>query len=305
LTAHTVCPHCARPLDAVGQVSRDHAVPRALGGTVKVRACKRCNDVLGGGVEARLLASQSWLTLLAQAHGLTPGRLTGAAAAGAAIRSHFGTGEHRLHSPEVEVVAQDENVVHVTAKVAPEMADKLIRHLEKRFGGKAQAVSREAAPEETFSYRLSMNIRDLRRLAAKIALCGGARQWGDDYLLSPLADWMRVVLDVWSDWPVEARPAPLEAEHAGGDWPMSVDELEGLTGQAQRLFSPILAGATTKELPDVDVGLRSPIVLFVPVAGGQQTMFSAVVLGLVLPVLAVPHALPAAARERATVLVDL
>lgn len=305
MRVHSVCPHCARPLDAVEQVSGDHVVPRVLGGTVKARACKRCNDVLGAGIEARLLAPQSWLTLLAQAHGLTRGRLTGADSAGGRISSHFGTGEHRLHAPEVEVVAEGETVVQVSAKVAPEIAEEFIRHLEKRYGGKAENVSREPAPEEFLSYSLSMNIRDLRRLAAKIALCAGAREWGDEYLLSPFGDWLRVVLDVWSDWPSGVRPAPLEVEHAGGDWPMTADELEGLTSQAQRLFAPVLAAAVKKEPPGAALRLRSPIALFMPVASGGQAVFSAVVLGLLLPVLAVPHALPVAARERATVLVDL
>jgi hypothetical protein len=79
--------------------SKDHVVTEKLGGVEKIRVCKICNDVVGDGVEARLLSSTSWLTALSQAHGWTAGMVHGKYPDGQRVRTHFGDRTHHMMDP--------------------------------------------------------------------------------------------------------------------------------------------------------------------------------------------------------------
>jgi hypothetical protein len=50
ITNKTLCPYCEQ---LIQDFSRDHIFPDFLGGSSKIPACKRCNEVFGGTFEGR------------------------------------------------------------------------------------------------------------------------------------------------------------------------------------------------------------------------------------------------------------
>lgn len=290
--SHQHCPHCARLLSEVGATSRDHAVTEALGGVETVRTCKVCNDVLGRGVEARLLSRTGWFTLLSQAQGWTDGVLSGRSEHGQAVQSHVGDEVHRLMAPRVEVVVEDGRAVQLGVTLPPHIGDGYLNHLAEQYGGTPSVVSRQPAPPEWFRYEISVDIADVRRLVAKTALGTGTRRWGDEFVLSPLAGWLREVQDVWQDWPAQLPGTPAQGEHAGGRWPMAPEELASLTEQLQRVLPPILARVADGRPVAGHVRTAPPMTLLLPVDCGRQTVVAVIVLGVLLPLLTAPHSLP-------------
>jgi hypothetical protein len=290
--AHLHCPHCARPLTTVGATSRDHVVPEAMGGLEKVRTCKVCNDVLGGGVESRLLSPTGWLTLLAQSQGWTKGDLAGENEHGHAVQAHVGNQTYRLLKPREQVLDEDEDHVQLGVVLPVHIGGEYLEHLAATYGGTLSVVSQETAPPEWARFDISCKIDDLRRLVAKVALCTGTRRWSDDFVLSPLAQWLREVQDVWQDWPPDLKPGPVTGEHVGGRWPMSPEEVSALTEQLQSVLPPILS-RMTQGLPVVGhVKTPPPMTFLIPVESGRQTVVAVAVLGVLLPLLLAPHPLP-------------
>jgi hypothetical protein len=96
----TLYPHCLTDLATLdeGERSRDHILPRALGGSETVPACKHCNEVLGHDQEAKALSPTSWLTLLAQATCYTDGFVNVTFEDGARAEEHFGGRQGKLRS---------------------------------------------------------------------------------------------------------------------------------------------------------------------------------------------------------------
>ena len=289
--SQTLCPHCARDLSKVGPVSNDHVVGRAFGGVETVRACKQCNDALGGALEARLLSPTGWFTILSQAAGFTVGGLKGTTELGQRAEMHFGTKGHRIVAPSHEAVSDAGGVMEINVLLPAQLDDSYLDHLGKMYGGEVKIVSRSAQPPVWHKADLSASLDDLRRLAAKIALCTGAARWGDTFLATPLASWLRIVLDVWSDWPENERPESLDDPLAGGRWPETEADVAHMTGQAERTLSPVLARAA-QGLHEERPPPLPPITMFAPVEGGNATFVTSIVLGVLLPGLPVPHPLP-------------
>ena len=42
----TICPYCCQNLDSV-EVTREHVIPSALGGSETIPACRTCNSNIG------------------------------------------------------------------------------------------------------------------------------------------------------------------------------------------------------------------------------------------------------------------
>lgn len=294
LVDQTVCPHCARPLATVEQVSADHIVGAAFGGVETVPACKRCNEAIGGGVEARLLSSSGWFTIMSQAAGYTNGRVFGKTETGERVRMHFGGQGHVQLDPSHEILSEEENGTRrVGVVLPPHVGDEYLVHVANTYGGYLSEVSRghETSPR-WHQIELSGTVADCRRLVAKIALCSGAARWGDRFLLSPLADWLRIVLDVWSDWPEDVRPAPLDDPRAGGRHPSPEADVHHLLEQVERTVGPALQravqGLSSPVAPPVP-----PVTMFVPADSGRGTMISVIVLGVALPAIGENYAMPA------------
>jgi hypothetical protein len=85
----TICPYCRRSLSSV-EVTKEHVVPSALGGSETIPACRECNSTIGETLEGPLLGSASWVTVIAQAAGYTPGWVNVTYESGQRAREHFG-----------------------------------------------------------------------------------------------------------------------------------------------------------------------------------------------------------------------
>ncbi len=297
--SHSVCPHCARPLSGVGELSDDHVLPSSFGGVDKIRTCKRCNDVLGGGVEARLLGPRSVFTLLSQSQGWTEGTLQ-ARVSGGRARSHLGYGRHEPSAPRVRVTDTSESEATLEVILPPhigvgDLDDPYIKSLVRKHGGshaRAEITSSGTAPAELFEMDMSMRIEDIRRLVAKVALCSGTQRWGDEFAKSALADKLRVVLNVWSDWPAHDRPPPLDDPQASGAWPLEPEEVAHLGGQIEKLLPPVLSRVAAGVPVVGHVDLPPSLTIFTPAGGGSQTLVVVVALGVVLPALGFDAPLP-------------
>jgi hypothetical protein len=287
------CPHCARPLDAVEKITRDHVVPRSMGGHETVPACKRCNDAIAASFEARLVSTTGLFTILSQVAGLTPGVVQAQTEEGRSVRWHFGEKGHQSATPDHRIVEQTDHATRVEAFVPTQLFDSYLAHLAKRYNGEPTITNRSPAPPTWQSAQLSASISDLRRLNARIALNTGALRWGDDFLLSPLADWLRVVLDVWSDWPDDHRPDPLADAEAGGNWPMTVEERDEVLRGFEQAINPVLASRVRGD----DVSTITPgvaVTCFASAVDPPHTLVYSIVLGMPLPALTAPQTLPVA-----------
>jgi hypothetical protein len=319
--SQTVCPHCARPLAEVEEVSEDHIISRFLGGTWVVPCCKTCNDVLGGGIETRLLhptysevldddgvgvglsRPQGWLGILSQAEGLTKrwvfghnerSQVLGGKERHQSTRHHFGTSVHEWDAPWHEVLSDNETVARIRMAAPQQMEADYIKHLEKKYRGRALETSWAEAPPEMQQIDLSVSIYDLRRLTAKAALCAGARIWGDLFVTSPAAQWLRVVLDVGSEWPAGrvGRPAQSDESHAGGRWATTQADADFMISQMEPTLAPVLARAAGGIEEHSQTPPSLPIVGVTPTDAGHAFYAWHTALRVVFPVLLVPHPLP-------------
>lgn len=291
----TYCTHCRQSLAEVEEVDQDHVVPESLGGVATISTCKRCNSTLGHGVEARLVDRHSLLTALSQAQGWTKGAVWGETDHGTPTISHFGQGKHLLVSPHADVVSEDDERLQLEVTWPSHLSDRdrerYLQRLAKQHGGKESARLTGSAPETTTRFGLVTKIDDLRRVTAKIGLSTGAAKWGDEFTLSPLADWLREVLDVWSEWPPPHRLSPRPEPHATGRGPLLEEDVKGLTQQVGRWLRIIL-DRHSRGLPVVGhIPLPPPVTMLTPVDHGMATIVNVVVLGVVLPGLGAPYPL--------------
>jgi hypothetical protein len=273
----------------VEEVDEDHVVTEGFGGVTTIRTCKRCNSALGGGLEGRLLGPESLLTPLSQAHGWTKGSLRGVSEHGVDVQTHLGTGQHLLRSPRAEVLDENEQRLQLAVTWPLQLGDSqregYLNAMARRHGGEVESA--QAAPPQAATIKLRLRVEDLRRVVAKIALSTGAWKWGDEFTLSPLADWLRIVLDVWSDWrSPHTRPPRLEP-FATGKGPLTQRELQTFLDQFKARIEPILE-RFAQHLPVGSIETPPPLTVMVPVAGGRGTGIAVRVLGIRLPVLAAP-----------------
>jgi hypothetical protein len=266
-------------------------VPASLGGISTVAACKPCNDALGAGVEGRLVSPTGWFTVLAQGAGFVDGFVDATDESGGRAQVHFGARGHRKVAPTYEIIQETEDVTEIAVVLPSHVGDGYLEHLAKQFGGSLSITARGPAPAEWHRSQLGVNISDLRRLAAKIALCAGTSEWGDSFTMSPLADWLRVVLDICSDWPEAIRPPASSHADAGGHWPLTQEESQSLADDMKRSLEQVLARVTAGG-PTITEPMVPAFTIFAPADGGRQTLVSSVVLGLVLPVLGADQPMP-------------
>ena len=274
-------------------VSEDHIVGAAFGGVETVPACKRCNEAVGSGLEARLLSPTGWFTILSQGAGYTDGRVFGKTETGERVRMHFGGQGNIQLDPSHEVLSEEENgSKRIGVFLPPHVGDNYLAHVARTYGGSLTDVSRgHETPARWHQIELSGTVADCRRLVAKIALCSGAAKWGDRFLSSPLAGWLRIVLDVWSDWPEDVRPAPLDDPRSGGRWPSPEADVQHLINQVEGTVSPILQRAA-QDLSTPVAPRLPPVTMFVPADRGRGTLVSVIVLGVALPAIGENCAIP-------------
>lgn len=307
---HSICPFCARPWNEVEQVSEDHTVPASFGGAETVRACKPCNDVLGGGIEAALLGAHSVFTMLSQSQGWTTGALWSRTDDGGKARLNFGTGEHYATEPRAKVVREDARTKSIEVTLPPHLMGAgvdhpYVQHLIRQHGGdpsQSTVTNRRPAPPETFYVDATNHISDLRRIVAKIALCCGTKHWGDGFVLSSLADRLRVILDARADWPAAIRVPTPDDPQARAQWPLREEERDPLLEQIERVLPLILRRASADQPVVGQVDLGPTLVIFTPCGGGEQTLIAVHALGFLLPVLGVDAPLPPGHRSKAEVI---
>lgn len=186
----TICPYCQRSLSSV-EVTKEHVVPSALGGSETVPACRECNSTIGETLEGRLLGPTSWVTLIAQATGFTPGWVNMTYETGQRAREHFGDRQGRVTDPHVDVLEETPERVRLGLIVPPHIGDGYLQHVIRQQHGTVESIERGPAPPQWATANLSVNVDDLASLTAKVALCSGARRWSDEFLLSDLGDWLR------------------------------------------------------------------------------------------------------------------
>lgn len=89
----------------------------------------------------------------------------------------------------------------------PEEVAKVRAGLDKKYGPPIDVISeRTGSPDaepEWMDITVSVNMADLRRLVAKTALCGLTYLQGDPIITTPMANWLRAVLDAPREWPAE------------------------------------------------------------------------------------------------------
>jgi hypothetical protein len=194
-TTQTICPYCQQSLATVTQVTQEHVIPSALGGSETVPACRSCNSAIGHTLEARLLGPTSWLTVIAQAAGFTPGWVNVTYEGGQRAREHFGSREGRLLEPDVEVVEETNERLTLGLTIPSHIGPGYVDHIIRQQAGRVEQVEHRPAPPKWATVNLSVNVDDLASLAAKAALCAGALHWGDAFLASELGDWLRRGID--------------------------------------------------------------------------------------------------------------
>jgi hypothetical protein len=273
----TICPYCRRSLSSV-DVTREHIVPSALGGSETIPACRECNSTLGNGLEGRLLGPTSWVTLIAQAAGYTPGWVNVTYETGQRATEHFGNRQGRVLDPHIEVLEDTPQRVRLGLIVPPHIGEPYVEHVIRQQKGTVESIERGSAPERLATANLSTNVDDLASLTAKVALCAGAQRWGDDFLVSDLGDWLRRgVLDAGALAVVGPPAGP------------SPDTLKSFLG-------PILANYVTSGGAQP---WRSPVpsmTIFTPVDHGAATAIAFVLLGLPLCTIANNLPFPGPAR---------
>ena len=292
--AQTYCPYCNRCLHTV-EVTEEHVVSRFLGGVRTVPCCKVCNDVLGAGVEGRLSNRSSWLTILSQAEGLTEGHVVGKNDRGQRTRHHFGDKLHEWTTPTHEMELETDESTRLVIAAPPHVQAGYISHLVKKFGSEVHERGRAPAPPEDMRIDLMVKIDDLIRLAAKSVLCSGAYVSGDTFLTAPAGDWLRRLVDVGRDWPAGHDTRPESDPPALADGTLEA-AMESMLQQMKSSLEPILAGATGTRSEERPPARPPTVVIMTPVEGGSAFLASVHALRITLPILPVPHPIPAQAE---------
>ncbi len=172
-------------------MTKEHIVPSALGGSETIPACRKCNSTFGETLEGRLLGPMSWVTLIAQAAGYTPGWVNVTYETGQRAIEHFGSRQGRVLDPQVEVIEDSAERIRLGLILPPHVGDGFVDHVIRQQRGTVESIERGPAPQQLATANLSTDVDDLASLTAKVALCSGAQRWGDDFLVSDLGEWLR------------------------------------------------------------------------------------------------------------------
>lgn len=133
----------------------------------------------------------SWLTLLAQVAGFTPGWVNLISEKGQRLVEHFGDRQGKLIDPHFEIIEQSPEHFRVGITLPDHVPEAYVDHVARLHPGRVDSVERQPAPKQWATANLTVNLNDLAALTAKVALCTGALRWGDEFLLSDLATCLR------------------------------------------------------------------------------------------------------------------
>ncbi|WP_255472394.1 HNH endonuclease [Quadrisphaera setariae] len=198
------CPFCLHPIDGspeARQPSRDHVFLQALGGVATTPVCKTCNDTFGADVEGRLLRPRKILSIAKVAAGRmdsAPGYLKADGSRGV---FNFRDGTVQFSPPLTSFATKTEEGLHIRA--APDQIEGVVPHVRRwatKHGGDPDAAEAQlrAAPRGSLGNDLfvmdhDVELDQLARLAAKVALAAGCRVSDDFRDAQPLADSLREV----------------------------------------------------------------------------------------------------------------
>jgi hypothetical protein len=252
----------------VAEVTREHVIPFALGGSETVPACRPCNSTIGHNLEARLLGPTSWLTVIAQAAGFTPGWVDVTYEGGQRAIEHFGSRQGKLLEPRVEVVEETDERLTLGLTVPSHFGRGYLDHIIREQTGPVERIERGPAPPQWATVNLSVSVDDLASLAAKAALCTGALRWGDTFLVSELGDWLRRGVEDPSVLGEVGSPA--------------VPTTEGVNSVLNSVLEHFVAtnGAAPWQSP------VPSMMILMPVDHGKATVIAFVLFGVVLTSLA-------------------
>jgi hypothetical protein len=282
----SVCPHCGRRLAEVEAVNREHIISESLGGRTTLPACKPCNDAVSR-VEGAVLAPNGLLALLGQTAGRR-GKLTGTLSNGLVVDADFTTGRHRVRPQVIETT--DNGVKTIRIGGDPGQVEKIVAGLRARYGDQLGEPVRHAVPAgEMINVLLNDDVRAFRRLLAKCGLTAGTYVWGDDFTLSPLANWLRQVLDARSNWP--DNPETPVADPGGSDY-VALSGLQN-AGQLLQTATKMFAGTTGDIIDASSIGPTDAQILLL--SSGKATFIALSVFGQPIPfTLVAPESLPTA-----------
>lgn len=280
VTNNILCPHCARPPADGGGATRDHIFPDAFGGKGTIVACKDCNSGIGSGVEGKLLGPESPFTLFLQGSGLPHGQLKATHPLGE-FMVDLETGDHTART-SVEVVDTDvDGVKTVKMFGSPEEIARIKAGFEGKYGPPLEVLSEQiGSPDsepEPLNVSVSVDMADLRRLVAKTALCALTYLQGDSFIETPLAIWLREVLDAPREWPTSVRRSPLADPDGEGAATRTFDTAE-VMAKAQAMLA--------KTVDPIDItGVAAALLIAVEprYSAGPRTGFVMSLMGWVLP----------------------
>lgn len=259
----STCPYCLRELSPA-DVTREHVVPSALGGAETVPACGECNTRIGSNLEARLLGRASWLTVISQAAGYTPGWVDVTYETGQRGREHFGDRQGMLLDPHIVVVEDTPESLRLALTMPSHFGDGYLQHVIDQQSGVVEHVERGPAPPLRATADLSVSVDDLAVLTAKVALCSGINRWGRAFLFSDLAGWLRRGIE-------DPRAIASASPPAGPSTDAVRSMLESVLA---RLSEASPSGPWTPPAPSMTV--------FTPLDNGNATAITFVWFGLLL-----------------------
>jgi len=193
------CPYCARPFGDGGGSTKDHVFVGALGGHFTVSACRDCNSRIGSDIEGKLLKTGSALHLLRQLNGARQW-----------LRGKFGADEveieHRFGDPGIRFVRpvttkRDKDKVEYQITAGLDQAKELLEQITVGLGLDDDEVNGiwasrkvQSVGDQFIQMDVSYDLILARRLAVKVALGACGLVYGDNFIVSSLADEMRTIL---------------------------------------------------------------------------------------------------------------
>jgi|GEM_PF-1440132 hypothetical protein len=279
-TNNTLCPHCGRLTTDGGEATDDHVFPEAFGGRDTIRACKWCNSGLGSGVEGKLLKPPSRFVTRLHEFGLPNPMVPVTTQDGRQFKVDLATGEH-IAKTSVEVTNDADGTQLVEMFGSLDEVAKHKANFERKYGAPLEIVNAVVGspddPPVEGNIDVLDDMRDHRRFVAKTALCAMTYLHGDPFIESPLAVWLRDVLDAPREWPAKDRRMPRADPDGIGASTRSFD-----TADISRKFQGELA---RRGFEQVDLSAALVTMLIAPserYPSGPKTLFVMSLLGEVL-----------------------
>ncbi len=171
----------------------------SLGGKVKIKACKPCNNSIGHDIEGPLQRPDQLLNLvkIGQGSGLPVRGI--AQATGDEVEHNMITGELGARYPVTQKVVGDQATYNLRG--SPEQVEAALRQMAKKYGWAEDTSSQLLASADQVDLgnrmldtTVTTDLALAARLASKVALGAGCGAFGDVFLSCALAAEMRAVL---------------------------------------------------------------------------------------------------------------